>query len=588
MKLIIDNHEILLEDGFSTEYIQENPLFTKNGSYTLNIDIPLNFPQNLEAFSFISRKDISSYPKGRKAFLWNGSELLLTGTEVILSVEDRIVSIQIISDNSELNYITSERNIRDLNFGSMPGVEQGYTVTSDIYPTVNVQFPSCVSKRPSGDLKRTLIYDEHNKLFDGKLRVPIDGSRGVRGGLVRPFPFLLYYIEKLIELLGYNLKVNELRENELACRILVTNEYANWYLRYRFNDMLPDWTVTEFITNIENFFNCIFVKNENDNSISILNIKRYLETQSSTHYIDNSSVIGDIDKEFDSDGFTAHNYVNVKYDLPNSKFYKYADIDDEILEYDLTPKPDTQYPGTLCNQNTISSRYLFTNAETQWMMRTIGDGDEFFSCLIMQHQHIINNKQDDSFTELKIVPSPIGYLLDEAGDYKTCILSDEMDIDGESKADAVHEGNTINQLIENGIPDKNLYNSIFIAIYEGLHLDFRKNGTATHTAAMAKTVNEHFFPGKNLDGFLMQFNDPQNTLSLDGSYGLYNTLYKNTLSADLTTRYTIRFIWNGSDKLDPKNFFVIGNKKYICEQLKFIINDNGISDEVEGYFFLCN
>ena len=98
-ELYIDGQKVLLNDDFMIDFYRYNPFFSKKGDYTYDIDINLNVPENARIYKHIQRPNRMDHPVDRAAVLIF-DQMAIKGTEVILSVENNIVKIQIVAGNS--------------------------------------------------------------------------------------------------------------------------------------------------------------------------------------------------------------------------------------------------------------------------------------------------------------------------------------------------------------------------------------------------------------------------------------------------------------------------------------------------------
>ena len=69
LQLTIDGMRVNLPEGMSTEYNVQNPFFTNQGDYTLDIDIPLDDPENARVYHHIHRIDHTRRSSRRTAIL---------------------------------------------------------------------------------------------------------------------------------------------------------------------------------------------------------------------------------------------------------------------------------------------------------------------------------------------------------------------------------------------------------------------------------------------------------------------------------------------------------------------------------------
>ena len=123
-RLFIDGKEVILSSDFELDLYRENPFFTRNGDYTYDIDVDLYVPQNSLLYKSINRTDVTSKFSNRSAVVIADGVTVVKGTEIVLSVDSRYAKIQIVSGNSELNYISSKESIRNLNLGMINATKE--------------------------------------------------------------------------------------------------------------------------------------------------------------------------------------------------------------------------------------------------------------------------------------------------------------------------------------------------------------------------------------------------------------------------------------------------------------------------------
>ena len=305
-RLFIDGQEVVLSENFELELITENPYFTRNGEYTYDIDIDLRDPGNRRIYQNINRSDVTKGIENRKATLISGAREIISGVEVILSIENYSVKIQIIAGNSQLNYEGGETSIRDMNLDSI-------SMTSE--EAINTLF----SGFPSNKVVYTPIvnYTESNGDLSilNNVQVGEDISFTDVENIV-PQYYLLYVLENLITKLGFTKGVNELEEDPVFSRLFVVNPYKEAMLQ----ELLPDWTINEFIEQLELFLDCIISIDKVNKRFNIISMNRYFENQELV-YIDD--IVDDsIQKTFDVDTNYAFAYKYVSYDNTSVNFYR--------------------------------------------------------------------------------------------------------------------------------------------------------------------------------------------------------------------------------------------------------------------------
>lgn len=138
-------------------------------------------------------------------------------------------------------------------------------------------------------------------------------------------PYLMYYVRKLPELLGYALDYNALMNDSRAKKMYLINSVDS--LNYA--DLLPDMTISEFIQAIENFFNVTFIIYKTSKKLSIHTLTSSIANKTK---INISNVLDNFTRNLSEDSKSVKlDFTRVSYDLSDNDFYKYQQLNDEIL-----------------------------------------------------------------------------------------------------------------------------------------------------------------------------------------------------------------------------------------------------------------
>lgn len=108
-ELYIDGQLAALPEGFNITFTSENPYFTRSSNYSLDIELPM--PANHAIFKHVNRLDVTKKKTILSAMLIVDARCLLYGSAVLLSVEDTLVKVQLVSGNAEFNLLTMIRFI---------------------------------------------------------------------------------------------------------------------------------------------------------------------------------------------------------------------------------------------------------------------------------------------------------------------------------------------------------------------------------------------------------------------------------------------------------------------------------------------
>jgi len=582
--LYIDNQPVFLSANNSFEYYKRNPLFTKEGEHTYEIEIDLHVPSNAILYKHINRRDVTLRTTGRSAVIFDGARCLFRGTEIILGATNNTVRIQLISGNSELNYL-SGGYMRDLNFGTIDvTLEQARQSLSASYPEFN--YVCCP----------VLVNTDNNLVGTGsKYYNQVDTQNNsqapttLANATLRVQPYLLFYVEKTIELLGYTLQRNVLREDYTKKIICVNGLDSNNYA-----DILPDWSVSDFVSHVETLFNVVFLVNPNDKTVDIVRTNTFYE-QSTPIYIKTDDILNEYEKNYEQENEVYTNYTNVKYKFPSGiEYYEFADIDPEILKlctfrtnrlWDFDIDPATFNQMIIYKDQFFGINHVYRVDNSSGTMK--------FYQHLMYLQRVVNNENDKDFVELEIIPAEI--YLRENGTFMKFTVPLARNVLEVSDSSQNTQG--LIDYIKDGITEKQAPNHLFIAFYEGYQEYFisvdSSNGESArsdsnHRIPMCHTTPFHHGSYNFGDAALYAvYPDKTVTLELDGEHGLYNSLYKHNLKVNEGTEYNIKFKRKGRI-YDPMSVFVIGNQKYYCIEMKYQIDNNEVSDIVEGTFLLLD
>ena len=119
IELFLNNKPAVMRDNVAIKLTRENPYFTKAGSYTYDVELPLQCNENRTIFGSINRNDVETQYIELHAVLRVDNHVLLDGKAVINQVTDSAVKVQLLGGNSEMNFYAkgSEIYIDELDLG---------------------------------------------------------------------------------------------------------------------------------------------------------------------------------------------------------------------------------------------------------------------------------------------------------------------------------------------------------------------------------------------------------------------------------------------------------------------------------------
>lgn len=566
-ELFIDGSPVMLPKGMDLKVKQQNPLITKNGTFTLDLALSLKERNNSILYKHLERLQSAAAIQSRNAVLMSNGRIILNGTEAIISNTNEEVKVQLLSGNSELNYfINSDVYISDLDLGAEPELSTDYIQSQyfEKYPKSN--FIGVVVKVD------TKFYNAagENPCFQ---------------------PYLLAMLEKTIKALGYIITENELIYDDLANGLYIVNNIQST----DYNKFLPGWKAIDFMTECETFLNIAFDISESEKTVRIL--RRSADSRFGTYTIDN--VIDNYERTFDSSGKNAEiSYRNVMYDFPSSAWYKYQDIENEVMEKaeiktlatyndlctlldikiaDFHPwipiKVAEKYYKTLIVFYVTASDTFYMLEEFHYVVTGPGDTGEatwhYLRPINRFKKHVTN--QDEDFVTLKFVPAQMLYL--SAGSMWLWAVT-TVPYQSDKVDDTNTEEKDFNKYIQNGVKD---FNGTQKKICLGISKIYQEGEPLLEDRGSAiDYVEDSAFCGEKMDF-------KHRTLRIDGQYGLYNRFYNVNQRYDTGKEYTIKFVMQTMP--DVRAEFIFNNKMFVCKELEYRIMNEGIHSEVAGTFY---
>ena len=570
LSLKVDGKDVHLKSDVSFEIVKENPFFTKSGEYTYDIEIDLNDRQNRVVYGHLERMHAGWNIEKRRAVLMDGPHVLCEGTEVVLEKEGDVLKIQIVADNSELNYLSAsdDTSVRDLDLGSAEEVDASTAgeLAYKIFPDAECVYPP-ISPKGHETINST-FYNEIEFINQDPGFKYADDADFV------PQPFVLMIIERIVEKLGYKVSYNSLRNEERWCRLLVVNGYDTM----KYAKMLPDWSVQDFITYCEQFFNVVFLVDSKNRSVRIENVRDYYIEQE-MESIPSEDVMMDFDRTFDADEELYINYENLRYDLPSDEDWSYQCIDEEVLKRCEIVDAQLEDFARKVEDFEAYDYKIFRDSRGFYFMVE----DEYSRPQVMSFQSLIEDGRRNT-TDLKIVPARI-----TLASYSDPTIEFRFFIPDPQYFDETPSV-SLSDAIKNGLPEENKPDIMQVAFYCGV-LQVRGDGAepypwayyAPHCIAGSRWYIRTFDSLLTIrPDELTCIDDLNLSLETRRSKGDFD----NGFNIDLNEEYVIRFRTNRM--LSPMKIFLINNCKYYCKSLTYNVVDSKLDCIVEGSFFRVN
>lgn len=313
IELFIEENQIHLSSQAVINIVSRNPFLTKEGEFSFDIDISLQAEENRRAYANIDRiNNTVDSKKDRSVVLYANGKLLLTGTEVILESSASSVKIQILSGNSELNYKMKDVYIRNMDMGTFE-FNPGDAAEANVSATGPCCFPLVLVKDESATILRNNFTRRYlvGPLFD---LTPV-GALPPASALV-PQLYMGRAVVLILRSLGYTVRKNIFSTDERLKYLVV----ANGNHTTRFNEMLPNMSVNDFISAIEEAFSVYFSVDYTTREIDIVRFDSYIKNREPKQIeIVDDFVIGNMDENevytgyaFKDDGSNYHKRMILK------------------------------------------------------------------------------------------------------------------------------------------------------------------------------------------------------------------------------------------------------------------------------------
>lgn len=584
-ELFIDGVSVVLPKSFSAQVKRENPFFTKNGEYTYEITLDLTNPVNSELYRHLNRlNSVTELRTNRQAVLVADNRVYCNGTEIITGWTDVAVFVQVASGNSELNsLIGNDLLVSSLDMGEdqipFTGIN---SVFKKLYPEVDYCLPTIMTDSGAINGWRVAI----TVLTSSK---PTISSNYLKDTSVDIYlqPYLCAYIRRMMKALGYTVLNNQLDSSEWNLLYLPQNGHPTEYSK-----MFPGWTVSEFITELENFFNLCFIVNNRKKEVSILFRTEYYKSAKVCHV---REVIDFYETE-EGGNDKDPSQSNILIEPAESEYYKPQHIDKNILssatrkEFSTASEFDQFIGGLSASGYQLVKKYLFFIQDSCRYYITVPDDSSrgWHTEEVNMFGDVFREKSENEI-KLNIMPSDMTSYGVERMTYPDGIVPVFIP-DSErslvtvpkivgSKINNSEEGNGIYELIQS---DKELptgkeknQQKLSISFYKGM---------APMTLYVKHRNGHNFDPKVFTIDYLHSFNceDSPYTGNLRLSYldkMLYSRMY------DIDYKHGIKIKSYDVNVYDTQNIFEIRNKRYVSKEIEYTINADGRTGAWSGTFY---
>ena len=555
-QLLIAGVEVTLPQNFTVTVKRENSFFTKNGEYTYDCTLRLDNPINRTLYGFLQRLNkTDQLDTKRTAVLIADGHVYARGTEIITRWTQESVTIQIVSGESELNYfIGQDQKIEELDLGE---IETTVTLISptDSFPDVEFCLPTIRSQ--SG-----YVYNRYVRghVMAGRRT----GNTIIPGSDLRPQPYLCALLRRLMEALGYTVTENHLENTQFKNLFLVNTIFTTEYAK-----MLPGWTVKDFLTEVERLTGVVFITDNLNKTCAIL-LKTQFYANARQFTVRNVVDAYEAESQDDDSREAEFTTSDVSYDMPDCYWSKIMQLPEgyleaaDIEEFDFVNIDTAISDFKKVYKDRVTGRYYIKVSREYEVQQQNTTATDTFRIELNQYGNL-DREDTDSTLELKIVPAPMAWLGMVGCEVVDIGTSDGYKSYGEESAQT--EESTESEGAEGDIRSFEKKEAAAIDLYCAFHNGsvLGNNTPVAYTDAYHALIQALLYP-MIVDAIL----GPEGSLRLKD---LNDSYYQGGYEID--TRHAITFETYDPNVIDPRQVYVIRNRRYVVRDIEETITTEG-------------
>lgn len=555
-QLLIAGVEVTLPQNFTVTVKRENSFFTKNGEYTYDCTLRLDNPTNRTLYGFLQRLNkTDQLDTKRTAVLITDGHVYARGTEIITRWTQESVTIQIVSGESELNYfIGQDQKIEELDLGE---IETTVTLISptDSFPDVEFCLPTIRSQ--SG-----YVYNRYVRghVMAGRRT----GNTIIPGSDLRPQPYLCALLRRLMEALGYTVTENHLENTQFKNLFLVNTIFTTEYAK-----MLPGWTVKDFLTEVERLTGVVFITDNLNKTCAIL-LKTQFYANARQFTVRNVVDAYEAESQDDDSREAEFTTSDVSYDMPDGYWSKIVQLPEgyleaaDIEEFDFANIDTAISDFKKVYKDRVTGRYYIKVSREYEVQQQNTTATDTFRIELNQYGNL-DREDTDSTLELKIVPAPMAWLGMVGCEVVDIGTSDGYKSYGEESAQT--EESTESEGAEGDIRSFEKKEAAAIDLYCAFHNGsvLGNNTPVAYTDAYHALIQALLYP-MIVDAIL----GPEGSLRLKD---LNDSYYQGGYEID--TRHAITFETYDPNVIDPRQVYVIRNRRYVVRDIEETITTEG-------------
>ncbi len=601
IELLLENRRVALSEEFSLEMEYENPYFTKSSSFSLDVEVPVDYiPENMKTFGAINRMTAFKYPDSLKGVAIVNGRCVFSGKAIPLSINNKTASLQLLDGNSYFNYQADEVYIDQLNmsvfenrcpdyFNPYSGAnslkEEDYKCLFGSIDDCDVVFHPACNGNPDDFSRKYFLYP--NDIKYGPNCIYFEWSYRFSTQ-----PYLIKVLEKVMEAAGYYIIRNDLNDSWLR-NLYICNRYKGRVssptpniIRAEPKNALPHWTLNTFVDEIEKLCACIFVIDD-FNGVHIIALDKFYQEGGNVVVIPDENVLDEYELDFeeaaDEKDITSG---NVEFEMEYSD--KYLKVEPDVLAAISNKKNYESFSllqedfNSMTDAQKKNMRFIDDDTNREYIAYKADEKSSYTLKEINLFGMLSRDGSDSSDVSLKICPANtkvqnIGWWFGKGYSEPSAGLTVAIPFqDSEIKQES--DPQTAQEIIENSVQaeKEETKDNIEVMI---------STGQSYHAADYQG--HEYYYPLPFTD-FRMNKSYkeeyPKMSLSLkDVCENSLGHLYRNIPSYHSNRKYIIRFL--AAVLPDVKQIFLIRNQRYVCRKLTVTYTMNADSFVHEGEFY---
>lgn len=596
MKILINGKEVYIKNGTSFELTFDNRRFSGADSYSLTITFPMKErPENIAVFGHINRKDVRTGKAIYDCEIY-ADTLHLTGAVIIVEVNASEVKGQFLSGKSATNFHDDWDDVKinelRLSFAGMERQPQQNEGSTPAEWRLSIDDPDYIGLR----------LHWINRDSGVSYNQPDGEDSGWAHNQTANMHYLLHVVTAVFKAVGYTCDLSEIYSTDLRYLVLcncVPNQASR---SYRF---LPDWSLTEFIEQLELFFRGEF---NIDRIHKTARFSFYSNIDAKIPQVTLRNIVNEFTSEISKEDIAESDYIDMKnlaYADGGHELVKYWDCpwfikswQNRIVRYDYLEdmyKANAGYYVTSDTDRGPENKLLYAaDADTYFILRTV----QSYQSIGMRYQNVLQpvnifgpriviDDDDAPVEEIKIVPACFDnrFNMYLSPQFQTDVDNELEDTyplyeTEEQRAERLSQTIAARVLI-NGKQEEcvSLYDKLFVGFWDG------KNG---HSYAAPETAPTAFVCNYAPYAYMLNKPWPLSYMlePMCDLLRLTSPRFAPMHHIDCRQKYTISFLSNTVP--DPQAVFNINGRRYLCEKISVSVSEKGLSQLMKGVFYMID